>query len=124
MPSDNNGRSMTDVLRDIVQNIQEIIRSELRLAKIEVTAEVAKGKKSGRLLLAGMATGAYAALFLLLGAMFALSIWWPIWAAALGIGMVMGIVAVIVIAAGRKQLRLIRPVPHHTIENLKESVEW
>jgi hypothetical protein len=37
-----NGRSMTEVLQDIVANIQEIFRSEFRLAKAEIHEETTK----------------------------------------------------------------------------------
>src|SRR5258708_36549000 len=41
-----NGRSMTEVLQDIVGNIQEIFRSEFRLAKVEIHEETAKALRS------------------------------------------------------------------------------
>ena len=40
-------RSFADVLRDIGQNIQEILRSEVRLAKAEISEEARKAKPAG-----------------------------------------------------------------------------
>ena len=41
---DPNDRSISAVLRDIVQNIQDIVRAELRLARKEIGSEVEKAK--------------------------------------------------------------------------------
>jgi hypothetical protein len=40
--AEENERSITDVLQDILGNVQAIIRSEVRLAKTEVAEEVRK----------------------------------------------------------------------------------
>jgi hypothetical protein len=37
-------RSLSDVLQDIIRNVQEIVRSEVRLAKTEIREEAAKGE--------------------------------------------------------------------------------
>ena len=42
-----NERSFADVFQDIVRNIQEIVRSEVRLAKTEIRDEAAKAKSAG-----------------------------------------------------------------------------
>ena len=40
-------RSFADVLQDIVGNMQEIVRSEVRLAKAELSDEARKAKPAG-----------------------------------------------------------------------------
>ena len=39
-------RSLSDVLQDIIRNVQEIVRSEVRLAKTEIREEAAKARSS------------------------------------------------------------------------------
>jgi len=42
-----NSRSVTEVLQDVIGNIQEMVRSEVRLAKTEIRQEAIKAKSSG-----------------------------------------------------------------------------
>jgi uncharacterized membrane protein YqjE len=39
-------RSLSDVLQDILRNVQEMVRSEVRLAKTEIREEAVKAKSS------------------------------------------------------------------------------
>ncbi len=119
-----NGRSIADVLQDIVANVQTIIRAEIRLAKTEVKEEITKARAAVGM----MASAAVAALFtvwlLLLTAFFALSTVMPFWAAALVLLIVMAIVTAILLAAGRKRLKTVSTKPEKTIETMKENVQW
>jgi uncharacterized membrane protein YqjE len=49
-----NGRTMSEVLQDIVANIQEIVRSEFRLAKVEIHEETTKAVRSSIPLVIGV----------------------------------------------------------------------
>ena len=60
-------RSLSDVFEDIIRNVQEIVRSEVRLAKTELRQEAVKAKSSGILLGVGGITVLFATLFLLTG---------------------------------------------------------
>jgi hypothetical protein len=40
-------RSVSDVFQDILQNLQEMVRSEIRLAKVEIRGEVKQAVSSG-----------------------------------------------------------------------------
>jgi uncharacterized membrane protein YqjE len=119
-----NGRSIADVLQDIVANVQTIIRAEIRLAKTEVKEEITKARAAAAM----MAGGAVAALFtvwlLLLTVFFALSTVMPFWAAALVLLIVMAIVTATLLTAGRKRLKTVNRKPEKTIETMKENVQW
>ena len=39
-------RSLADILRDIMRNLQEIVRSEVRLAKTEIADEAARAARA------------------------------------------------------------------------------
>jgi nitrate/nitrite transporter NarK len=54
----------------------------------------------------------------------ALSLYWEPWQAALGVGVVLAIVASIVIVIGLQQLKQARIKPEQTIETLEENKEW
>ena len=120
----NNGRPVTEVLQDIIGNVQEIVRSEVRLAKAEFREEAVKAKSSGSLLGAGVMSGFYAGGFLLLGVVYALALVLPMWEASLIVGALLGITAAILLSLGRKQIRQIHSKPERTIESVKENLQW
>ena len=117
-------RSTADLLKEIVGNVQDIIRAEVRLAKAEVRTETTKGLAAAKLLGAGAVLGLYALGFILLSAVYLLSAALPPWVAALIVGAVVGGVAVMLLLKGRDQLKHVSPKPDKTIENVKENVAW
>lgn len=117
------GRSITDVFQDIVGNVQEIVRSEVRLAKSELRDEMAKIKASAPSLVVGAVAGLLATFFLAWAAFYALSIAIPMWAAALVVAGLLAIIAGAAGSAGIKILRRVRP-PVQTIASVKENVQW
>ena len=117
-------RSVADVLQDIVANVQTIIRSEVRLAKAEVTEEVIKAARAAGMMAGGLVAGWFTAWFLLLAILFALATVMPMWGAALLLFVIMGILTAILVTAGKKRLKAVHPKPEKTIETMKENVEW
>ena len=124
MLADTSSRSISSVLRDIVQNVQDIVRSELRLAKTELGEELVKVKAAGVLLGMGAMCGFFAAFFVLLAAVFGLSNVLPSWAAALIVATAMAMMAIVMAYSGRRRLRTIHPIPEHTVETMKENIQW
>jgi len=119
-----NGRSVPEVLQDIVGNIQEIIRSEFRLAKAEVKQEASKVAPPFRMIVVGAAIGFYALGFLLFTAVMGLATMMATWLAALIVGAVLVIVALALITTASKRLKQVNAVPERTIETMKENVQW
>ena len=117
-------RSVSAVLNDIFGNVQEIVRSEVRLAKTEIREEAIKAKSPARILGLGALTTAFAVLFVLLAIFFALTLVMPAWAAALTVGIALAAVAGVLLKAGARRFRLIRSGPEHTTGTLKENVPW
>jgi uncharacterized membrane protein YqjE len=119
-----NGRSIADVLQDIVANVQTIIRAEIRLAKSEVKEEITKARIAAGMLAGGAVAALFTIWLLLLTLFFALSTVMPSWAAALLLLIVMAIVTSILLTAGRKRLKTVNKKPEKTIETMKENVQW
>ena len=117
-------RSVADILQDIIRNIQEIVRSEVRLAKTEIRDEAIRAKPAGLPIAIGAPAAIFAALFLLLAAVYALSLAMPSWAAALCVSAVLAMVAAGTLSAGIKRLKKSPSTPKRTVESLKENVEW
>jgi nitrate/nitrite transporter NarK len=117
-------RAMSNVLQDIIGNVQEIVRSEVRLAKAEVKQETSKAGKAAGILAGGGVFGLYAGGFLLLAIAYALSLVVPPWLAALLTALLAGMIAGIMVVIGRKQLKQVDPKPEKTIESVKENIAW
>jgi MFS family permease len=117
-------RSITDVLQDIIGNVQKVIRAEVRLAKAEVTEEAIKAGRAAGMMAAGAVSAVYAVGFFLLGVLFALALVLPRWAAAFIVFLITAAVAAIVLNLGKKQFQRVHAAPEKTIETIKENVEW
>ena len=122
----NNGneRSVSEVLRDIFGNLQEIIRAEVRLAKTELREEAVRAKSSGALLGIGSVAIVYGLGFLLLSVVYALSRIMSVWVAALLVGIAMSAIGTGFLVVGRKRLQQMTPTAERTVENVKENIEW
>ena len=53
-------RSIADVVQDIIRNVQEMLRSEVRLAKTEIRDEAGKAKSAGVMLGGGAVSAIFA----------------------------------------------------------------
>jgi uncharacterized membrane protein YqjE len=117
-------RSMADVLKDIIGNVQEIVRGEVRLAKTEAKAEAAKAFTSARLIFVGATLALFGTGYVLLAIVYALSLAIPAWAAAACVGIVLAVVAGSVISAGMNKWKLVHATPEKTVETIKENLQW
>jgi len=115
-------RPMAEVFRDIIGNVQEMVRSEVRLARVEIRDEASKTARAGAMLAAGAVLAMIAGVFLLVCVAQLLDLIMPDWAAALVVALALGIPAALLITKGRDRLKV--PMPEKTIENVKENVEW
>jgi len=119
----NDERSVSEVLQDIFGNVQDIVRSEVRLARAEIKTEAAKTARAGKSLIAGGVLGLYAGGLLLLAAVYGLSMIIAPWLAALVVGATVAVVAAALISVGRERLRLVKK-PEKTLRTVKEDVQW
>jgi uncharacterized membrane protein YqjE len=116
-------RSISTVLHDIVGNIQDIIRSEVRLAKTELSEELGRSRSAAVLLGVGLLMLTFTALFLLLAIVYALSLVMPAWTAALIVGAGAGAIGALCCGLGIKRFKALRAAPK-TVASIKENVEW
>jgi uncharacterized membrane protein YqjE len=117
-------RSISEILQDVLRNLQSIVRSEVRLAKTEVGEELTKIKPAIVLLGIGAVCGLFGVLFLLLTTMYAIALALPLWASALVVAVVLIIITAITLKAGQKRMERVQPLPDKTIASMKENAEW
>lgn len=117
-------RSIGDIVRDVVRDLQEIVRSELRLARTEMTDKARSAGKAGGLLGAAAISGFLAAAALTTTIIVALNLVLPLWLAALITTCLLAIAAGALFSSGRTKLRQVNPVPRETVQTLQEDAQW
>lgn len=116
-------RSIPEILRDVLTNIQDIVRAEVRLAKAELGEELSRARTCGLLIGVGAVAAIFSALFLLLAGVYVLGRVMPNWAAALIVAATVGVVAAVTLGLGSKRFKTIQAAPK-TAASLKENVRW
>lgn len=117
--------SLPELLRELSMETTTLVRQEIDLAKIELS-EKAKSVGAGAGLFGGAAVFALGAFFAVTACIIAaLALVLPLWAAALVVGVIYVIVALVAAAAGKRRLMQATPVlPQQTAQSIKEDVEW
>ena len=117
-------RAVSQVLQDILRNLQDIVRSEVRLARVEIRDELKQAALSGAWI-AGGALGVISAwMFLLWTLVYALAATMSMWAATLLVAAVLALAGGLLIMNGMRRARRIQPVPERTVQSVKENLEW
>jgi uncharacterized membrane protein YqjE len=121
---DQQDRSIGSMIGELVGDFQDLVRGEVSLAKQELREE-ARAAGLGAGLMAGAAVLALVGtIFIGLTLMYGLALALPVWAAALIVAVIFLIGGFILFNAGKQRLQQVDPVPHRTIESLKEDTEW
>jgi hypothetical protein len=118
------GTSVGELIGNISNDLSTLFRQEVALAKAEVKAEASKaGKAAGILGAAGFA-GYLTVVLLSFALVFALGNVMDLGWAALIVAVIWAIVGAVLYANGRKKLKDVDPVPHRTVDTIKEDAEW
>ena len=117
-------RPITAVLKDIVGNLQHIIRAEIRLAQTEVRDEASKVARAGLLMAVGGLLGLMALGFILLAAVFLLAKVVALWLATTIVAVAVGAVGAGLMVAGKAQLKRVSLPPPKTVTSLQENIRW
>ena len=117
-------RSVTEVLQDIIGNVEAIFRAECQLAKTEIKDRAAQAKSPAVTLGVGLVLAACAVGLLLLALVSALATRMAMWSAALLVAMVVAVAAVLLIDRSRERLRQVNAKPERLLASLTENVRW
>lgn len=117
-------RSTGEVLQDILTNVEEIVRSEIRLAKTEMKEEAVKAGRAGALLGGAALLGYFGLALCLMLCIVLLTQVIALWAATLLMAGLCLIGAAILFFTGRGRLKQVHAAPPKTIDSLKEDVTW
>ena len=124
----NGSRGFADILRDLARDGADLVRGEVRLARLEledIAREVARGSAQVAL---GVVLLALGGLTLATGlVLVAGDQWLPrdrYWLAALVIVVLMGVLSAVLAKRGLAAVSPSALMPSETIETLKEDKEW
>jgi hypothetical protein len=117
-------RPLGNVLQDIIKHIEETIRSEIRLAKAELTQEGVSAARAAALWIAGGVLGLYAVGLLLLTVVYGLATVLAPWLSSLLVAVLVAIAAIVLIKSGSKRMKQVHVKPERTITSVKENVQW
>ena len=111
------------LLRRVPQIVSQLIRDEVRLAKVELLTKAKAARLGAGLTAAGVILGLFAFDTLITSAIAGLDEVLPEWLAALIVAVVLAIAAAILIPIGIQRLkRGIPPVPSETIYSVRDDV--
>ena len=116
--------SVGELIGNISNDLSQLFRQEVELAKVELKQEASKaGKAAGMLGAAGFA-GYLLVILLSFALVAALSnVMDPGWAALI-VAVLWAIVGAVLYANGRKKLKTVDPTPRRTVDTLKEDAQW
>jgi hypothetical protein len=117
-------RSLGDLFSELMSETSTLVRQEVALAQVELTNKATKVGKNVGYLVVGGAVGYAALLVVLAGVVVILANFIPLWAAALVVGAIVGVVAFMLVTSALAELRKADPVPRETVESIKEDAKW
>jgi hypothetical protein len=122
--SQSGNRTFSQVVQEMFNHLAEIVRSEIRLARVEVRQDLAQLTRASVFVVVGGIFALYALGFVLLGAVYALGTSMAPWLAAVLVGGAVGLLATILLLVGRTKLRQASLKPDKTISSVQENITW
>jgi len=117
-------RSLGDLFSELAAETGTLVRQEVALAQVELTAKASQVGKNVGFLAVGGAVGYAAMLAILAGVILGLSYFMPAWLAAVLVGGVVAIAAYVLITSALAELKKMNLTPEETVESIKEDAQW
>lgn len=116
--------SLPRLAGELGEDVRQLAHLEVELAKSEVREAVGHAKKAGMGFGAAGVLGYIGVLFASFALALGLAEVMPTWLAFLVVALLWSLGAAVAYAMGRRNLEAFDPVPHRTIDTLKEDVTW
>ncbi len=117
-------RSLGDLFSELAADTGVLVRQEVALAQVEISAKATRvGKQVGYLAVGG-AIGYAGVLAIMAGIIMGLSYFIPEWVAALLVGALVGAASFFLISSAIERLKNTNLKPEETVESIKEDAEW
>ena len=122
--ADANNASLGRLFRDLADDISDLTRKEIELARTETMEKVSNASKAVISMAAGGSIAYAGLLFLLAAAVLVIATWVPYWLSAVIVGGVAVIVGLIMVQGGRSALQNTNITPEKTVDTMKENAQW
>lgn len=116
-------QSFKSLLRELVDDVRQLVRQELRLAQAEASDKVSRARHGATSIVVGAMLGFGALLILLQALVVALSNVVDPWLASGIVGVVTAALALILIKAGQSRLSLRHLTPERTARSVRHDSE-
>jgi uncharacterized membrane protein YqjE len=116
--------SLGELFLKLSTDFSRLVSTQLELAKVELKEEVTHAGKGAGMLAGGGLAGYLALVLLSFAAAWGLATEMPTGVAFLIVGVVWLVIAAVLAAMGRTELKAVHPVPPHSKEALKEDIAW
>ncbi len=117
-------RSIGDLFTELAAEAGTLVRQEVALAQVELTAKATRVGKNVGFLAIGGAVGYAAVLAILAGVILGLSYLMPAWIAAILVGGVVGVAAFVLISSALTEIRKMNITPEESVDSIKEDAQW
>ena len=114
--------SVGGLVRGALDDVRELFREEMLLARVELKHELNKATAAGMQFGAAGVSLMLAAAFLMVALALGIStaFAWPAWAGFGIVAVLLGIAGLVFVSSGRKAVREVRPLPR-TVQTIKEN---
>lgn len=116
-------RTIGQLVAQVTEDISVIVRTELQLAKTEISAQLGTAGKGAGLLVGAGVVALYALGLLLTALALVIAVWLPAWAGFLIVAVVLFAVTAVLALLGRKALTQVNPRPDRAIANAQQTLE-
>ncbi len=126
MAEERDQASFAALLSGAINDVRELFRQEVSLARAEIRQEVVNAKSAAMKLGAAAVTALFATLFVLIALARGLSQLFvmPVWAGFAIVGGVLAIATGVLVAVAWPNLKSVGPMPERTMRTMKENLEW
>jgi hypothetical protein len=117
-------RSAGEILQDVMRDVGDVVRGEVRLAKAEIGDKVSRAGKAAGMFGGAAICGLMAVASLVTAAIAGLALVMPVWLAAVIMGVLLACIGGAAYAGGRAKLKNVSPVPERTVDTIKDDIQW
>ena len=122
--SEQDERGIGELFSELAGETGTLIRQEISLAQVEMTAKAASVGRNVGVVAAGGAVAYAGLLAIMAGIIIAVSYVIPLWIAAILVGGITAVGSYMAIAASLTELRNLDVTPSKTVDSLKEDARW
>jgi hypothetical protein len=114
-------RSFTSLLKELIGEIGQLIRQELRLAQAETSEKLSQAQNGVIAIVVGLLFAFSALLILLQAVVVALANVMPAWLASVIVGVVVAAIAFVLIRQGQSNLKPVNLMPDRTLDAMRSD---